>query len=119
MFDDRGRPIADLKPEDFTVARRQRRPRRVVNADVDAARDAARHRPLTPPPDGYSSNDNATGGRLILIVIDQPNIRFGGTLAIRKAVNAFIDRLQPADRAAVLGIGPGSPSTASPPIVRG
>jgi len=66
---------------------------------------------LTPPPESYSSNDNATGGRLILIVVDQPNIRFGGTLAIRKAMNAFIDRLEPTDRVAVLGIGPGSPST--------
>ena len=65
---------------------------------------------MKPPPDGYTANDNATGGRLILLVVDQPNIRFGGTVTIRRAANAFIDRLQPADRAAVIGIGPGSPS---------
>ena len=57
--------------------------------------------PAPPAPDGYTRNENATGGRLILIVVDEPNIRFGGTLGIRDAVNAFIDRLQPSDRAAV------------------
>ena len=32
-------------------------------------------------------------------------------MGIRKAMYAFIDRLQPSDRAAVVGIGQGSPST--------
>src|SRR5262249_21264462 len=39
------------------------------------------------------------------------NIGVGGTLGIRKAVNAFIDRLQTADRVAIVGIGQGAPST--------
>lgn len=108
VYDQRGNPVTDLKPEDFTV-RVDGNPRKVVNATwipLEAPPGPA----VQPPPDGYSANDNATGGRLILLVIDQPNIRFGGTLTIRRAANAFIDRLQPADRAAVIGIGPGSPS---------
>jgi VWFA-related protein len=68
-------------------------------------------RPAAPPPEGFSSNENSTGGRLILIVIDQPNIRFGGAAGIRKAVDAFIDSLESSDRVAVVGIGPGPPST--------
>ena len=108
VYDDRGQPVEGLKPEDFVV-RVDGAPRRVVNATwipLEAPPGPA----VKPPPDGYSSNDNATGGRLIVLVIDQPNIRFGGTRTIRRAANGFIDRLQPADRAAVIGIGPGSPS---------
>src|SRR5262245_1628094 len=108
VYDDRGRPVEDLKPEDFTV-RVDGTPRRVVNATwipLEAPPGPA----VQPPPDGYTSNESATGGRLILLVVDQPNIRFGGTITIRRAANAFIDRLQPSDRAAVIGIGPGSPS---------
>ena len=63
-----------------------------------------------PPPEGYTSNEGGSGGRLILLVVDQPNIRFGGFFGIRKAVNGFIDRLQPSDRVALVGIGPGAPS---------
>ena len=63
------------------------------------------------PPDGYSTNESRSGGRLILIVIDQPNIRFGATQSILRTVSEFIDHLQPADRIAAVGLGPGSAST--------
>jgi hypothetical protein len=63
------------------------------------------------PPEGYSTNENSIGGRLIVMAIDQPNIRFGGAMAIARAANAFVDRLQPADRIAVAGSGPGAPAT--------
>lgn len=109
VFDDRGRPIADLTPADFTV-RIDGADRRVVNAEwvqLDAPGGTA----LPPIPDGYSSNESATNGRLIIVVVDQPNIRFGGTAGIRKALNAFIDHLEPSDRAAVLGVGAGAAST--------
>jgi VWFA-related protein len=108
VFDEKGRAVEDLKPEDFTV-RVDGNPRRVVNATwipLEAPPGPA----VPPPPEGFTANDSATGGRLIVFVIDQPNIRFGGTMAIRRAANAFIDRLQPSDRTAVIGIGQGSPS---------
>lgn len=109
VYDNRGRPVIDLKPEDFQV-RIDGDARRVVTAEWVPLE--APPGPVPPePPDGYSSNESATGGRLILLAIDQPNIRFGGTLAIRKAMFAFIDGLEPADRAAVVGIGPGARST--------
>jgi VWFA-related protein len=109
VVDDRGRPVPDLKPADFTV-RVDGSERHVVNAEwtsLETAEKAAG--PAAPP--GYTGNENATGGRLILIVVDEPNIRYGGALAIRGAVNTFIDHLQPSDRAAIVGIGPGAPST--------
>jgi len=108
VYDESGHPIQDLKPEDFVV-RIDGNPRRVVNATwipLEAPPGPA----AKPAPEGYTANDNATGGRLIVLVVDQPNIRFGGTRTIQRAANAFIDRLQSADRTAVIGIGPASPS---------
>lgn len=109
VFDDRGRPVSDLTPDDFVV-KVDGAPRRVVSAEWIQLQTPERPAAMTVP-DGYSSNENASGGRLILVVVDQPNIRFGGTLGIRKAVNGFLDRLQPSDRTAVIGLGPGAPST--------
>jgi VWFA-related protein len=109
VVDDRGNPVTDLKPEDFTV-RIDNVQRKVVSAEWISLKTPPGPEP-PPPPDGFSSNDSVTGGRLILFLIDQPNIRFGGTYAIRKALFSFIDGLEPSDRAAVLGVGPGAPST--------
>lgn len=109
VLDDKGRPVRDLKPEDFSV-RVDGSQRRVMTAEW-VGLETRESAPPPPAPSGYSWNENATGGRLILLVVDQPNIRFGGTLGIRGAVNAFIDHLQPTDRAAVIGLGQGAPST--------
>jgi VWFA-related protein len=109
VVDERGRPILGLKPEDFTV-RLDGKERRVISADWMALSTPEGSKPPPPPPEGYSSNEGNTGGRLILLVIDQPNIRFGGFVGIRRAVNGFLDRLQPTDRVALVGIGPGAPS---------
>src|SRR4029077_4746672 len=71
VYDDRGHPITDLTPADFAV-RVDGASRRVVSAEwiplespIGPAMPAA--------PEGYSANDSTTGGRLIVIVIDQPN----------------------------------------------
>jgi VWFA-related protein len=110
VVDDRGKPIADLTPDDFNVRIDGNR-RKVTTAEwvsLIAKNDAP---PAPPPPDGYSTNESAIGGRLIVLAVDEPNIRFGGTLAIEKAANAFVDRLSPNDRVAVAGFGPGAPAT--------
>ncbi len=110
VVDDKGHPIPSLTPADFAV-KIDGNARRVVTAEwvpLLAAAGAA----APAPPDGYSTNENATGGRLIVIAVDQPNIRFGGSIAIAKAANAFIDKLTPSDRVAVAGIGFGAPATA-------
>jgi len=111
VVDGNGKPIPSLAPEDFVV-RIDNNVRRVVTAEwVRLASGDDRAAPAVAPPEGYSTNENSIGGRLIVIAIDQPNIRFGGALAISKAANAFVDRLQPADRIAVAGIGVGAPAT--------
>ena len=109
VVDDKGKPLQNLAPPDFVV-KIDGNARRVVTAEwvpLDGAGGAA----APTPPDGYSTNESATGGRLIVIAVDQPNIRFGGAMAIGKAANAFIDRLTPSDRVAVAGIGVGAPAT--------
>ena len=86
VVDDRGKPIAGLAPNEFTV-RIDGNPRKVVSSEwIPHHRRRSAGRP-PPPPDGYSTNENSTGGRLIVLTIDEPNIRFGGALAITKAAN--------------------------------
>lgn len=109
VVDDRGRPLLDLKPDEFTV-RIDGSPRRVVTAEWTPLVTLTGP-PPPPPPEGYSTNESVSGGRLMLIVIDQPNIRFGATQSIQQTVNAFIDRLQPSDRIAAVAVGPGNAST--------
>jgi VWFA-related protein len=109
VVDGRGQPVLGLSTGDFTV-RVNDVPRRVLSAEWVPLGVTEGVLTATPPA-GYSSNENAAAGRLILIVVDQPNIRFGGTASLRAAVNEFVDRLHPSDRLAVIGIGLGSAST--------
>src|SRR6185369_5246855 len=96
---------------DFTV-RLDGRARRVLSAQWVPAATVATSATAAPAlPDGYVSNEQSTGGRLIVLVIDQPNIPFGEMRPMRDAVEAFIDRLSPADRVAVVGFGTGAKST--------
>jgi len=107
----RGEPIRDLIASDFTV-RLDGRARRVLSAQWVPAATVATSATAAPAlPDGYVSNEQSTGGRLIVLVIDQPNIPFGEMRPMRDAVEAFIDRLSPADRVAVVGFGNGAKST--------
>src|SRR5579864_5890968 len=109
VVDDHGKPITDLKPTDFNV-RIDGAQRKVTTAEwVPLVKTT--EAPAIKPPDGYSTNENAFGGRLVIIAVDEPNIRFGGAMAIAKAANAFIDRLSPSDRIAVAGFGVGAPAT--------
>ena len=110
VVDDKGKPLVNLAPADFAV-KIDGNTRRVLTAEWVPLVVAAGAPAPPPPPDGYSTNESSTGGRLIIIAVDQPNIRFGGALAIAKAANAFVDKLTPSDRVAVAGIGAGAPAT--------
>lgn len=120
VIDDHGRPIPNLAPADFRV-RIDGQDRRVVTADWVPLVTGA-NAPATFVPAGYSSNENTIGGRLLVMAVDQPNIRFGGGRAVTAAASAFIDRLAPADRVAVVGLGygaPATPFTADRPRIKG
>ena len=103
VVDTSGKPITNLTPADFVV-RIDNNARRVVTAKwVQLTSGNDKPAALVTPPEGTAPNENSIGGRLIVMAIDQPNIRFGGAMAIARAANAFVDRLQPADPIAVAG----------------
>jgi VWFA-related protein len=106
----RSEPVRDLIASDFSV-RLDGKPRRVISAQWIASADDRQTPGAAPIPDGYASNERAAGGRLIVLVIDQPNIPFGEMRPMRTAIEAFIDRLSSSDRVAIVGFGTGAKST--------
>ncbi len=108
VLDGAGRPVLGLAPQDFTV-RIGGSPRRVITADWIPLTEAVDRRGQDPAfvPLTFSSNVNSPPGRILLIAIDQQNIRFGGGNTIRDALVDFVDRLQPADRIGLLILGRG------------
>ena len=109
VVDAQGRPITGLGPGDFNV-RIDGEERRVLSAEwIPVVENARALATVTSAPDGYTSNENMGGGRLIVIAVDLPGIRFGGSAGMLKTMAAFIDKLLPSDRLAVIGFGPGQP----------
>jgi VWFA-related protein len=121
VVDDDGRPVQGLTPADFTV-RISGAARRVVTADwVPLTATADSSGAAAAISETFSSNLNAAPGRIILIAIDQQNIRFGGAVPVRDALAAFVDRLQPSDRVGLMILGRGGqsvPFTADRTIVK-
>lgn len=114
VVDGDGRPVRGLRPADFVVDVDGER-RRVVSAQWIALTPesapvlpGASQSAAVPLPAPYSSNDQPTGGRLIVLFIDRMNIRFEGMVALRPAIDGFVDRLQPSDRVALVIDGYGT-----------
>ena len=108
VVDGRGNPIEHLAPGDFTV-RVDNQPRRVVNAQwIPRLTAVTAGAPPSAVSDGYFSNAGAAGGGLVVIAIDEANIKFGGMRPMLPAVTRFIDRLPAADRIAIVSFGFGS-----------
>jgi VWFA-related protein len=107
VVDSTGQPITGLGRGDFNV-KIDGNERRVLSAEwVPVVENARARGDDVSVPEGYSSNENMGGGRLIVIAIDQISIRFGGSTAMMKTLEGFIDKLLPSDRLAVVGFGPG------------
>ena len=110
VVDSDGRPVQGLARADFNV-RIGGATRRVVTADwVPLTATAGRSGGVAVIPETFTSNLDATPGRIILIAIDQQNIRFGGAIPVRDALAAFVDRLQPSDRIGLMILGRGGRS---------
>jgi VWFA-related protein len=109
VVDDRGQPARDLQPADFTV-RVNGAQRRVVSVQwVPLSTAAGAAAPA--PPTGYTGNQNGTGGRLIVLAVDQPHIPFGDNTPLLKTLGGFIDRLEPTDRISTVAFGAGGAVT--------
>jgi VWFA-related protein len=108
VLDGRGQPVRDLAAADFSV-RIDGQPRRVISAEWIplTARGAA---PEVRVPEGYTSNEQSAGGRLIVLAIDQPNIPFTAVRPMQDTLSRFLDGLEASDKVAVIGFGTGAPS---------
>jgi VWFA-related protein len=113
-LDGEGRQVRDLTAADFTV-QIDGQPRQVVSAEyvrlVDPARpamtaaerDAARKAAMADREDPFFSSNAGSGppGRLVVVIIDQGNIRAGQGRSVMDQARRFVDTLQPEDRVAV------------------
>jgi VWFA-related protein len=113
VVDREGKQVTDLRPEDFTVEV-DGDPRPVVTAeyvklvdDTPVPIGTPRPGPPKPSPDEIffsTNNKSVSAGRLIVLLVDQGNIRVGqGRHMMRSAVK-FVDQLAPADRVAMVAI---------------
>jgi VWFA-related protein len=116
VVDREGRQVTDLTPADFVVeVDGDARP--VVSAEyvklVDdtpvpvGARRVAAKAPADDP--FFSTNARATGnGRLILLLVDEGNIRTGQGRDVMRNAAGFVDNLSPNDRVALAAIPRGA-----------
>ena len=122
-IDDAGRPIPDLTVADFDL-RVDGRPRKIVSAQFvsvpsggvsERAAAVSAALPATP----HSSNADAAGGRLIMVVVDRSSIAAGRGKAAIEAASRFVKQLNRADRVALATIpqGPQVPFTADHALV--
>jgi VWFA-related protein len=120
VVDAQGRPVRRLTTDDFslTVDGKPRALASVEYVDLDGTSEPTEAKPRSPY---FSTNAGAPRGRLVLIVVDQANIRVGGGRAVMNAADQLLDRLTPADRTGLIAIPPPGPSvelTAEHALVR-
>ncbi|PYR90870.1 MAG: hypothetical protein DMF84_18935 [Acidobacteria bacterium] len=99
-IDPSGRPVVDLTADQF-VLEIDGRSRPVVSAAFVSQPAATSAQAV---PRSFTSNEDVNEGRLILVAVDQQNIRrLEGARALKAASN-FIGSLNPEDRVAVTGL---------------
>jgi hypothetical protein len=103
VVDRQGRPVADLRAEDFEV-KVGGQVRRIVSAQL--VRQAAPVPEATTPPAplSYCSNQDTPRGRLIVLVPDVGWMSTGGGRALTEAAGRFLAKLAPQDRVALITI---------------
>src|ERR1043166_4135085 len=104
--DGRGQPVTDLHAPEFTV-KIDGQVRRIVSADLIKYKytpdDGITRRPERKQQQfetAYTSNITEPAGRMIMIAVDQMNIRPGAARPILDSATRFLDRLNPSDRVA-------------------
>ena len=107
-IDGNGRPITDLKADDFEL-RVDGRPRRITSVQFVSVPSAvaAPAQPAAVAPVHFSTNADAVGGRLIMVVVDRSSIASGRGRAAIDAASRFVSQLNRADRVALASIPQG------------
>ena len=106
VFDGQGNPVPDLAAPEFTVTVDDEE-RRIVSVKFVAVGDPPEPSSTVEAPESkpyYSTNQGLAPGRLVILVVDQNNIRFGGARGLVEAAGRFLDQLGPADRVAFAAI---------------
>jgi VWFA-related protein len=99
-----GQPASDLDASEFHL-KVDGRPRRVVSAHF--VRQTPSDQRVPRAVGHFSSNEFSDPGRFVVVAIDEPHVRrTEGRSALQGAAN-FIDRLDPLDRVAVIGLARG------------
>lgn len=106
-----GRQVTDLAAGDFTVEVDGSR-RTVATAeyialvDEAALRDAPSRAPPPPTDEAFFSTNQRSraGGRFILLVVDQGNIRVGAAMHVMRSAVRFVDMLAPGDYVGLVSI---------------
>ncbi len=89
------RPVATLTAADFELeVNGQPRPIQSVQFISTVPTNVS---PATPRETGYSANDTATTGRLLLFVVDESNLRVGSSRSVLRTAQSLFDRLAPGD----------------------
>jgi len=102
VLDNRGRPVTDLTAADFSVSVAGR-PRPIQSAQFVVSNPATSiAAPATPRDAGSTTNTLAGSGRLLLIVVDEANLRFGAGRAVVRSAEGLLSRLAPGDLVGVL-----------------
>jgi VWFA-related protein len=113
--DAQNRPIEGLGPRDFTV-KVDGEPRKVVAANYvpyptpgEAKKAAGARSAADEAQAEFSSNQTQRAGpeRLVIIAVDENNIRAGGALPVMRAAGRFLDSLQPNDRVGLIAFPAG------------
>lgn len=96
VVDSSGRPVRGLTAADFTLEI-DGQPRALRAAEF-IRQDAS----VGPPPsEQYSTNEGAGGGRLLMVVVDQNNVRPGIGSVLARAADRLFGDLGPGDRVAL------------------
>ena len=106
VVDDTGRPARGLEARDFQITV-DGKPRRIATLQF-VSQEIAPGTPIPemPPLPPFSTNAGVTGGRLVLIVVDQDSLGVGSGKVVMDAVGQFLSRLGAGHRAA-LAVLPG------------
>ena len=118
VLDKNGRPVEDLKADDFTLTV-DGKSRRIASAEFISVTRAIEAEP--PKPHEYSSNSGAAAGRLVMLVVDSGNITVGRGKPVIEAAQRFVASLNPADRVGLVvipGAGPQMDFTSNHALVR-
>jgi VWFA-related protein len=117
VTDRKGRPVADLKPEEFEIYEDGRR-QQITNfsyissgsteAPAAPSTGAARPNDKNPPPPPPARFRASQVRRTIALVVDDLTLSFESTPSVRQALKKFVDeQMQPGDLVAIIRTGAG------------